>query len=74
MQEQEEQNKPQPEFIQRKSLCQLIYKKLEDAAAITTDQYEQALGKYPLLSQLLPRRLNIAPDCAEQIFLCKAED
>lgn len=52
MQEQEEQNKPQPEFIQRKSLCQLIYKKLEDVATITADQYEQALEKYPLLSQL----------------------
>ena len=52
MREQEEQNKPQSEFIQRKSLCQLIYKKLEDVAAITADQYEQALKKYPLLSQL----------------------
>lgn len=52
MQEQEEQNKPQSEFIQRKSLCQLIYKKLEDVATITADQYGQALEKYPLLSQL----------------------
>ena len=52
MREQEEQSKPQSEFIQRKSLCQLIYKKLEDVAAITADQYEQALKKYPLLSQL----------------------
>lgn len=52
MQEQEEQDKPLSEFIQRKSLCQLIYKKLEDVAAITAGQYEQALEKYPLLSQL----------------------
>ena len=52
MQEQEEQSKPQSEFIQRKSLCQLIYKKLEDVATITEDQYEQALERYPLLSQL----------------------
>lgn len=52
MQEQEEQNKPQSEFIHRKSLCQLIYKKLEDVATITADQYGQALEKYPLLSQL----------------------
>ncbi len=51
-QEQEEQSKPQSEFIQRKSLCQPIYKKLEDVATITSDQYEQALEKYPLLSQL----------------------
>lgn len=52
MQEQEERDKPLSEFIQRKSLCQLIYKKLEDVAAITAGQYEQALEKYPLLSQL----------------------
>ena len=44
--------KTQSEFIQRKSLCQLIYKKLEDVATITEDQYEQALERYPLLSQL----------------------
>ena len=30
MREQGEQDKPQSEFIQRKSFCQLIYKKLED--------------------------------------------
>lgn len=52
MHEQEEQNKPRPEFIQRKSLCQLIYKKLENVATITSGQYEQALKKYPLLSEL----------------------
>lgn len=52
MQEQEEQAKPQSEFVQRKSLCQLIYKKLEDVAIITAAQYEQVLKKYPLLGQL----------------------
>ena len=52
MQEQEEQSKPRSEFIQRKSLCQLIYKKLENVATITSGQYEQALKKYPLLSEL----------------------
>lgn len=52
MQEQEEQKKPQSEFIQRKSLCQLIYKKLEDVATITAEQYGQALEKYPQLGQL----------------------
>lgn len=52
MHEQEEQDKPWSEFIQRKSLCQLIYKKLEDVTTITSAQYEQALEKYPLLGRL----------------------
>lgn len=52
MREQDEQDKPQFEFIQRKSLCQLIYKKLEDVATITAGQYGQALEAYPLLSAL----------------------
>lgn len=52
MREQDEQGKPQSEFIQRKSLCQLIYKKLEDVATITAGQYGQALETYPLLSTL----------------------
>ncbi len=41
MREQEEQNKPQSEFIQRKSLYQLIYKKPENVATITVGQYRQ---------------------------------
>ncbi len=52
MREQEEQDKPQSEFIQRKSLCQLIYKKLENIAIITAGQYKQALETYPLLNTL----------------------
>ncbi len=52
MREQQEQDKPQSEFIQRKSLCQLIYKRLENVATITAGQYEQALKTYPLLSSL----------------------
>ena len=47
-----EQDNPQSEFIQRKSLCQLIYKKLENVATITAGQYKQALETYPLLSPL----------------------
>ena len=45
-------DKPQSEFIQRKSFCQLIYKKLENIAALTAGQYEQALKTYPLLGAL----------------------
>lgn len=52
MREKGEQDKPQSEFIQRKSLCQLIYKKLEDVATITAGKYEEALETYPLLSAL----------------------
>lgn len=52
MHNQEEYNKPQSEFVQRKSLCQLIYRDLENVATITSDQYEQTLKKYPLLSNL----------------------
>lgn len=52
MQEQEEQEKPRSGFIQRKSLCQLIYKRLENVAAITESQYEQTLKTYPLLGEL----------------------
>ena len=52
MREQEELDKPQSEFIQRKSFCQLIYKKLENIAALTAGQYEQALKTYPLLGAL----------------------
>lgn len=52
MHDQKEQHKNQSEFIQRKSLCQLIYKKIEDITTITEKQYEQVLKKYPLLSEL----------------------
>ena len=52
MHSQEEQDKNPSEFIQRKSLCQLIYKKLEDITTITANQYEQVVKKHPLLSEL----------------------
>ena len=52
MRDQDEQSKIQSEFIPRKSLCQLIYKKIENVTSITTMQYEQVLKKYPLLSEL----------------------
>ena len=38
--------------MQRKSLCQLVYKKLEDIGTITVKQYQEVLKKYPLLSEL----------------------
>ena len=52
MHSQEEPDKNPSEFVQRKSLCQLIYKKPEDITTITANQYEQALTKSPLRSEL----------------------
>ena len=43
MQEQGEQEKPRSEFIQWKFLCQLIYKKLENVAAITGRHWKHIL-------------------------------
>ena len=47
-----ETEKPHSEYVQRKSLCQLVYKKLEDIGTITVKQYQEVLKKYPLLSEL----------------------
>ena len=52
MHEQNETEKPHSEYVQRKSLCQLVYKKLEDIGTITVKQYQEVLKKYPLLSEL----------------------
>ena len=52
MHEQNETEKPHSEYVQRKSLCQLVYKKLEDIGTITAKQYQEVLKKYPLLSEL----------------------
>jgi len=51
-QEQKEHEKKESEFVQRKSLCQLIYKKLEKVTTITGRQYQQVLLTYPLISEL----------------------
>ena len=40
------------EHIPRKSLCQLIYKKLEDVGTVTQEQYDGAIKKYPVLGKL----------------------
>lgn len=52
MQEQEGQNKAHSEYIHRKSLCQLIYRKIEKVATISLEQYKQAIETYPELSEL----------------------
>ena len=69
MHRQEEQDKNPSEVIQRKSLCQLIYKKLEDITTITAGQYEQALKKYPELSGLY----SLVKDFHSVIFSKKPE-
>ena len=43
MHEQKETEKPHSEYVQRKSLCQLVYKKLEDIGTITAKQYQEVL-------------------------------
>ena len=40
------------DFVQRKSLCQIIYKKLEDIPVFSQEQYEAVIRKYPTLGQL----------------------
>ena len=43
MHEQKETEKPHSEYVQRKALCQLICKKLEDIGTITVKQYQEVL-------------------------------
>ena len=52
MHEQKKTENPHSEYVQRKSLCQLVYKKLEDIGTITVKQYQEVLKKYPLSSEL----------------------
>lgn len=40
------------EYIPRKSLCQLIYRKLENVNGLTQEQYEAIIGKYPILGKI----------------------
>jgi len=40
------------EFVQRKSISQLIYKKIDDVFTITEQQLEQVLKTYPLIGEL----------------------
>ena len=69
MHEQQEQSKIQSAFIQRKSLCQLIYKKIEDVTTITANQYEEVLKKYPQLGPLY----SLVKDFYSVIFSKKPE-
>ncbi|MFA9464792.1 MAG: transposase [Velocimicrobium sp.] len=51
--EQDGRSKENPkEYIQRKSLSQLLYKKLNDVYTITKEQYDQVLKSYLLLAEL----------------------
>ena len=40
------------EFVQRRSLCRLIYKKLEDIAGLSQEQYDAVIKRYPVLGSL----------------------
>lgn len=40
------------EYVQRRSLTQLIYKGLDDVKTISQEQYEQVLKSYPAIADL----------------------
>ena len=40
------------EYVQRRSLTQLIYKGLDDVKTISQEQYEQVLKSYPVIADL----------------------
>lgn len=40
------------EYIPRKFLCQIIYKKPEKVKGLAQEQYEAVIKKYPVLGQL----------------------
>lgn len=42
----------QKEYVQRRSLCQLIYKKLEKIQSLSNEQYEEVIKEYPILGEL----------------------
>ena len=48
----EKQHNEPTEYIPRKFLCQLIYRELEQVKELTHEQYDAALKKYPILSDL----------------------
>ena len=40
------------EYIQRRSLTQLIYKRIDDVKTISQEQYEQVLKSYPMIADI----------------------
>ena len=40
------------EYVQRKSLCKLIYKKIEDTSLLTNEQYDAVIKEYPFWGEL----------------------
>lgn len=51
-QDTEKQYNESMEYIPRKFMCQLIYRKLENVKGLTQEQYESAIKKYPILADL----------------------
>ena len=51
MHKQKETEKPHSEYVQRKALCQLICKKLEDIGTITVKQYPEVLSELYTLTK-----------------------
>lgn len=42
----------QKEYVQRRSLCQLIYKKQEKIQSLSNEQYDKVIKEYPILGEL----------------------
>lgn len=60
----------QKEYVQRRSLCQLVYKNLEKVQNISNEQYETVIKEYPILGELY----TLIKEFNKIIFSQKAEE
>lgn len=60
----------QKEYVQRRSLCQLIYKKLEKIQNLSNEQYETIIKEYSILGELY----TLIKEFHKIIFSHKAEE
>lgn len=66
-----ENTENQKEYIQRRSLCQLVYKKLENIRNISNEQYETVIKEYPILGIMFSHK---AEELETWISEAKAHD
>lgn len=72
-------NSEHKEYIPRKFMCQLIYRKLEDVKGINQEQYEGVLKTYPILGKLYSllrefQRIVFSQKCEELITWIKSAE
>lgn len=65
-----ENKENQKEYVQRRSLCQLIYKKLEKIQNLSDEQYETVIKEYPILGELY----SMIKEFHKIVFSKKAEE